>query len=86
MKTTTSSNSPQPQKVKASSSAWEVVPEKKVARKIGVKSDSELDHPLKKAVKEAKGATTDLSIGRQQSPPLQRQHQLSAKDLFATVR
>ena len=37
----------------ASSSAWELVPEKKIARKIGVKSDSELDHLLKKVVKEA---------------------------------
>ena len=36
----------------ASSSAWELVPEKKIARKIGVKSDSELDHLVKKVVKE----------------------------------
>ena len=36
----------------ASSSAWELVPEKKIARKIGVKSDSELDHLIKKVVKE----------------------------------
>ena len=36
----------------ASSSAWELVPEKKIARKKGVNSDSELDHMVKKAVRE----------------------------------
>ena len=30
-----------------SSSAWQLVPEKKIARKLGVKSDTELDHLLK---------------------------------------
>ena len=37
-----------------SSSAWEVVPEKKVARKIGVKIDSEFDHLVQKVILEAK--------------------------------
>ena len=37
----------------ASSSAWELVPEKKIARKKGVKSDSEIDSLLKKVIKEA---------------------------------
>ena len=36
----------------ASSSAWELVPEKKIARKKGVNFDSELDHMVKKTVKE----------------------------------
>ena len=36
----------------ASSSAWELVPERKIARKKGVNSDSEIDHMLKKAIKE----------------------------------
>ena len=35
-----------------SSSAWDLVPEVKIARKKGVKSDSELDHMVKKAVRE----------------------------------
>ena len=35
-----------------SSSAWELVPEKKIARKIGVKSDSELDHLVKQVIRE----------------------------------
>ena len=37
----------------ASSSAWELVPEQKIARKKGVKSDSDMDSMLKKAIKEA---------------------------------
>ena len=37
----------------ASSSAWELVPEQKIARKKGVKSDTEIDSMLKKAIKEA---------------------------------
>ena len=36
-----------------SSSAWELVPEKKIARKIGVKCDSELDHPREMVREEA---------------------------------
>ena len=35
------------------SSAWELAPEKKIVRKVGVKSGAELDHLLKKAVAEA---------------------------------
>ena len=35
-----------------SSSAWELVPEKRVSRKKGVNSDSELDHLVKKVVQE----------------------------------
>ena len=37
----------------ASSSAWELVPEQKIARKKGVKSDTEIDSMPKKAIKEA---------------------------------
>ena len=40
-------------KGEASSSAWELVPEQKIARKKGVKSDSEIDSMLKKVIKEA---------------------------------
>ena len=39
----------------ASSSAWELAPDKKIARKKGVKSDSEIDSLLKKVIKEAEG-------------------------------
>ena len=46
----------------ASSSAWELVPnERKIARKKGVKSDSEIDSLVKKVIKEANS--------RHQSPP-----------------
>ena len=73
-----------PQKVKASSSAWEVVPEKKVARKIGVKSDSELDHLLKKVVKEAKEQPlTSSSAAAVTSSSAAAS--TSSKDLFATI-
>ena len=53
-----------------SSSAWEVIPEKKVARKIGVKSDTELDHLLKKLVEEAKShpLTSSLAAASTSSP------------------
>ena len=40
-------------------SAWELVPEKKVARKVGVKSDAELDQLVKKVIAEAK--TTQIT-------------------------
>ena len=40
----------------ASSSAWEMVPEKKIARKKGVKSDTELDSMMKKVIKEAESS------------------------------
>ena len=50
----------------ASSSAWELVPDKKIARKKGVKSDSEIDSLLKKVIKEAeepeKGEVTPKDV------------------------
>ena len=67
-----------------SSSAWEVVPEKKVARKVGVKSDSELDHLLKKLIKEAKEQPlTSSSAAAVTSSSAAAS--TSSKDLFATI-
>ena len=46
----------------ASSSAWELVPqEQRIARKKGVKSDSELDVMMKKVIKEAEESPPDTS-------------------------
>ena len=45
-----------------SSSAWELVPgERQIARKKGVKSDSELDDLMKKVIKEAEGSPPSSS-------------------------
>ena len=59
-----------------SSSAREVVPEQKVARKVGVKSDTELDHLLKTVVKEAKEQPLTSSSAAAST---------LSKDLFATI-
>ena len=46
-----------------SSSAWDLVPQElpKIARKIGTKSDSELDYLMKKVIKEAESSPPDTS-------------------------
>ena len=45
-----------------SSSAWELVPEKRISRKKGVNSDSELDHLVKKLVQEEAEQTKLTSL------------------------
>ena len=59
-----------------SSLAWEVVPEKKVACKIGIKSDTELDHLLKKVVEEAKSLPVTSSSAAAST---------SSKDVISSV-
>ena len=62
----------------------EVVPDKRVARKIGVKSDGELDHLLKKVAKEAKEQPlTSPSVAAITSSSAAAS--TSSKDLFATT-
>ena len=54
----------------ASSSAWELVPERKIARKKGVKSDSEIDSLVKKVIKKPSSQRRHKSPPRK-SPPQQ---------------
>ena len=72
-------------KGEASSSAWELAPERKIARKKGVNSDSEIDHMLKKAIKEEaeqqeKAQVTPADVTASSGAP-----STSGKDVVASI-
>ena len=68
----------------ASSSAWELVPERKIARKKGVKSDSEIDSLVKKVIKEAE-EPTQAQVTSKDVTSSAGASSTSAKDAVASI-
>ena len=66
-------------------SAWELVPEKKIARKIGVKSDSELDPLVKKVAREEAEQRELTSIAAAAVTSSPGASSTTTKDLIATI-